>query len=168
MADSLELPADVFKGDDGRWHRECAQCGRDVDHLRRNYAVHSSLSRQPCKKCSNKNNHPSGMFGPVRVSWYESFRKSALSRGLSWDLTIEDVATLHEQQKGRCALTGMEIGWIESGWDHTASIDRIDNGFGYEMFNVQLVHKEVNMMRGSLDVDRFKELCVMVANREKW
>ena len=167
MPASLELPEDVRKVD-GRWLRDCPNCGEVVSHLRRNYCVHASINKQPCKKCSNQSNHPSGMVGAVRVSWYNSFRNSAASRGLDWELTIEFVDALYEIQLGRCAYSDLPIGWSDKGWDHTASIDRIDNSRGYLPDNVQLVHKEINMMRGSLCTERFVDLCVQIANKTKW
>ena len=108
------------------------------------------------------------MVGRVRVAWYNSFSKSAISRGLDWEITIDFIDALHEMQGGECALTGMPIGWSEQYWDHTASIDRIDNERGYWPDNVQLVHKQVNMMRGSLEIEQFVELCKLVANKVKW
>lgn len=94
--------------------------------------------------------------------------KSAISRGYDWEITIEDVATLYELQAGRCALTGWNIGWSEQKWDHTASIDRIENNAGYTISNIQLVHKSVNMARGTMSVDTFIEMCVAVADKVKW
>ena len=93
--------------------------------------------------------------------------KSGLTRGYIWDLTIEDVDVMHQEQDGQCAYSRLPIGWSESGWDHTASIDRLDNSLGYTLENVQLVHKEVNMMRGSLEDCRFRELCVLITNNLK-
>lgn len=130
--------------------------------------MHASMLRQPCKRCSNISNHPSGMVGPVRVAWFNSFMKSALSRGLSWDLSIEDVASLYESQDRKCALTGWPVEWAEAGWGHTASLDRIDNDQGYAVGNVQIVHKSANMARGSLSVEDFVALCKAVADRVKW
>lgn len=167
MPAAMDLPLDVRKVD-GRWLRQCPNCDATVSHLRRNYCVHASLNKQPCKKCSNINNHPSGMVGSVRVAWYNAFQKSALSRGLVWELSIEFVDAMYELQERKCALSGLDIAWSSTHWDHTASIDRIDNGRGYVPDNIQLVHKEVNMMRGSLEPERFVELCALVANKVKW
>lgn len=163
MPEPLPLPPDVRRVDE-RWLRDCPKCGEVVSHLRRNYAVHSSLSSQPCKRCSNIDNHRAGMVGKVRVAWYNSFQKSALLRGLEWELTIEFVDALYELQEGRCAFSGLPIQWSEVNWNHSASIDRIDNERGYLPDNVQLVHKEINMMRGSLSPERFVELCALVSD----
>jgi hypothetical protein len=108
------------------------------------------------------------MFGPVRVAWYNSFRKSAIARNLEWHLSIEDIATMYERQAGKCAMTGWDIGWSETGWDHTASLDRIDNSRGYDLGNIQIVHKTVNMARGSLSIVEFQKMCLAVADRVKW
>ena len=103
------------------------------------------------------------MVGVVRLSWLNAFEKSARVRGYVWELTPEFVDTMHQEQDGLCAYSGLPIGWEVSGWNHTASIDRIDNDVGYTEGNVQLVHKEINMMRGSLEDDKFKELCHLIA-----
>jgi hypothetical protein len=162
MPTPLLIPLGVRKID-GRWLRNCPKCGVVISHLRRNYCVNSAILKQICKRCSNINNHPSGMVGPVRVSWFNSFHKSAISRGYYWEITIEDIVSLYEIQKGKCSLTGWDIFWVESGWEHTASIDRINNKEGYTLENIQLVHKIVNMSRGTLSVSEFIDMCNSVA-----
>lgn len=108
------------------------------------------------------------MVGSVRLAWYNSFYKSALTRGYIWELTPEFIDAMYDEQDGQCAYSGLPIGWSSAKWNHTASIDRIDNDKGYTEDNVQLVHKDVNMMRGSLDDQRFKELCALIADKVKW
>lgn len=163
MPRSLDLPAGIFRGVDNRWYINCSVCGAVINHLRRNYCIGAHNVFQPCIRCSNISNHPSGMVGAVRVSWYNSFEKSARVRGYVWKLNPEFVDIMHQEQDGLCVYSGIPIGWEVSGWDHTASIDRIDNSVGYTESNVQLVHKEINMMRGSLEDNRFKELCYLIA-----
>jgi hypothetical protein len=108
------------------------------------------------------------MVGSVRVAWFNAFMKSGLSRGYVWELTPEFIDVMYNEQGGLCAISSLPISWSVSGWDHTASIDRINNEVGYVESNVQLVHKEVNMMRGSLGIERFQELCCLVADKVKW
>jgi hypothetical protein len=159
----IEAPADVRKVD-GRWLRDCPKCGTVVSHLRRNYCCNASLIKQPCKACSNKNNHPAGFIGSVRVSWFNGFHRNALTRGYDWDISIEDVDALFQSQGGKCALSGLDIAFVDGPRVlTTASIDRIDNSIGYTMGNIQLVHKHINMMRGTLSVDDFVELAKAVA-----
>lgn len=168
MPAALEIPESVHKNQEGRWVRYCPTCSSEVTHLRRNYCIGAHNIKQPCKQCSNVSNHPSGMVGAVRFAWFESFRKSALSRGYSWDLTPEFIDVMYTEQQGKCALSGLPISWSSVGWDHSASIDRIDNDLGYFEENVQLVHKKVNMLRGSLTIEEFVKLCTAVADKVKW
>jgi hypothetical protein len=167
MAHPLDIPEGVRK-QDGRWLRDCPVCFKAVDHLRRNYCIGAYVMQQPCKQCSNKSNNPSGMVGSVRVSWFNSFQKSALSRGYCWELTPEFVDCLYQVQNGCCAFSGVPIKWDVSGWRHTASIDRRDNSKGYTEDNVRLVHKDINMMRGSLPEEVFIEWCRLVTDKVKW
>jgi hypothetical protein len=145
----------------------CPKCGRIRVIKRETHA--KQHAEKLCKWCSNKNNHPQGEHQGLRISWWKKYQLSAKSRGLAWELTIDDGVELYRQQDGKCALTGVPItcaGDFTNGI--TASIDRIDNAKGYVPGNVQLVHKEVNMMRGTLSVPRFLELCKAVADKVKW
>jgi hypothetical protein len=166
MSSPLTLPNGVFKGEDKNWYRICPSCKTKVKHLRRNYCIGAHNIKQPCIKCSNIKNNPSGMLGNVRLAWYKSFYKSAITRGYTWELTPQYIDVMYEEQHGRCALSGLPIYWSTTGWDHTASIDRLDNSKGYTKENVQIVHKKLNMMRGTLEVEEFIELCKAVA--VKW
>jgi len=48
---------------------------------------------------------------------------------------------------------------------HTASIDRINNSRGYLKGNIQLVHKDINFMKGKMSQDDFIKMCKLVANK---
>jgi hypothetical protein len=87
-----------------------------------------------------------------------SFKLSAKRRGLDWDITESVLDNLWDKQKGFCALTKEPLVKTPRSW----SLDRIDNSKGYVPDNVQLVTKEINMFRGSLDIETFKKLCKKV------
>ena len=139
----------------------CLFCGVPREITRRDHAVR--LSQYRCKTCSNKNNHPQGEFKNIRISWFNKFKLSAQNRSLLWELDIEDIANLLAKQNSLCVLSGVRL--VANGrFDEiTASIDRIDNSLGYAKDNIQLVHKQVNMMRGSLPVPDFIGLCKLVS-----
>lgn len=159
MVEAPEIP-DTDTG----WSRTCPVCGKEIFHAQKTYCEAADAAEHPCKKCSS-NNEPSGMDGSVRVSWFNSVKKRSELRQLEWDLTLDFLNKLYRKQKGLCKLSGLPIGWSETGWDITASIDRIDNDRGYTQDNVQLVHKDVNMMRGKLTMERFKELCSLIEEK---
>jgi hypothetical protein len=160
----------VQKRADGRWIKPCPECGEMQDYLRKNYAEQSLNLNKTCKKCSNRkteNNHR-GMYNLIRLSWFEKTKKGAELRGLVFDLSLEDVWFLYTAQEGRCALSGMSIGWAEVGSIHSASIDRIDSSKGYIKGNVQLLHKDVNFMKQQFSQEYFVEVCKAIADKEKW
>ena len=107
------------------------------------------------------------MSGNIRVSFFKRYENRAPLRDKTWDIDIEYADEVFNQQGGLCALTGIEIDAGSSGCtlpNITASLDRINNSKGYERDNVQWVHKDINMMRGPLSVEKFIKLCVKVAN----
>ena len=105
----------------------------------------------------------------MRVSWYNKFKAGALVRGIEWDLSIDDVADLMLAQDKKCALTGWDIEFPESGHSQAApaSIDRIDSSRGYLPGNVQLLVRHVNMMKQAYDNDYFVMVCKAVAEKHK-
>jgi len=125
------------------------------------------MSLKPCKTCSNKNNNPIELVGTIRASFFNRYEFGANQRDKVWNITIEFCSELLEKQNHLCALSGLPISAEGAFNQITASLDRIDNSKGYEIDNVQWVHKEINMMRGTLPVDRFIELCQFVADRSK-
>lgn len=85
---------------------------------------------------------------------------------LKFEVTIEYLYELFENQKGLCRYSGIKL-TIPEKWDdkhYTASLDRIDSSKGYVEGNVQWVHKDINKMKNSYTEDYFIELCRKVSN----
>ncbi len=166
--DALELPNQVYQRQDGRWCKPCSSCGIEQDYLRRNYAILSFLGGKECKACSNKKteNCHRGMFNAIRISWFKKCKIGAETRGIEWSLNIEDVWQLYVQQGGVCHLSGIPIVWASVGQIHTASLDRIDSSKGYVIGNVQLLHKDVNMMKQAFSQEHFIAICSAIADKQ--
>lgn len=103
----------------------------------------------------------------ITHSFMASYRASAARRHIYYDITIDDVELLLEEQGGACSLSGVELTTPEDSRDRdfTLSIDRIDSAGGYTFQNIQLVTKQVNMMKGSISNDEFIEICEEVAGK---
>jgi hypothetical protein len=147
------------------WEVSCLTCGRKRNVKRADHA--KSHASKECKFCSNRKNNPQGNHRGMRISFLDKYKLQGQSRNKKWGLTHDQLADIADEQGRVCALTGLDLVFSGDFSEITASLDRIDNGKDYVPSNVQWVHKELNMMRGSLTVDRFKELCAYVASHNK-
>lgn len=98
--------------------------------------------------------------GNLSGAYFQSLRSGAKKRGLTFNLTKEHLWTLFLRQDSRCALTGYPLSLhIRDRQNGTASVDRINSDMGYEMGNVQWVHKDINKMKQGFKQSRLLELC---------
>jgi hypothetical protein len=78
-------------------------------------------------------------------------------------LTKEQAWELYEKQMRRCALTGLPIEISSGAQTNSASLDRIDSSKGYEIGNIQWVHKHVNFMKRTYSQEYFVKMCSLVS-----
>ena len=112
--------------------------------------------------------HPSWRgCGEISLTMWKYTQGLAKKRGIPFELTIEDAWERFEQQKGRCALSGIPLTFVGStstvSPDTTASLDRIDNTKGYTSNNIQWLHKAVNRMKWDYDQEDFIRWCRAVS-----
>lgn len=154
------------------FYRCVCDCGKDKIISRGNLLHDHTKSCGCLKNLKGKENKDwKGYEGITGRFWYQlkinaTRRKTKI---LSFDLTIEYVWKLFQDQKEKCALTGMLIELpkgSKKNYTHTASLDRINSDLGYVVGNVQWVHKDINSMKSNFTEKRFKELCRLVAEKE--
>lgn len=97
--------------------------------------------------------------GNIPKSYWKTVNENASRRGLSITVTIEEINSLYDSQKGVCNLSGTPLSFKNK----TASLDRIDSRVGYVAGNLQWIHKDINRMKQSFSQKRFLELCAMVS-----
>jgi hypothetical protein len=93
----------------------------------------------------------------------------AKTRDLEFEISLEEIWRLYESQNKRCALTGVEIVFKDDiiNGENTASLDRIDSSKGYIAGNIQWVHKDINLMKGSLSQEDFISLCHTISDYQE-
>lgn len=91
---------------------------------------------------------------------WSSIKSNAIIRGLEFSITKEQVWEKYLEQNKKCYLTKQDISFKEK----TASIDRLDNSKGYNIDNISIVHKDINIMRNKYSIDYFIEMCNLVSN----
>lgn len=136
---------------------QCLLCARFYP-VRRDHLANGASTR--CKKCANKGDASHRWTGHAEItgSFWSSIRTGARKRHLIFEINIEAAWSLYLEQEKKCALTGLSIGFD----DRTASLDRIDSNVGYQVGNIQWVHKHLNMMKNSLEQAQFISLCRLV------
>lgn len=95
----------------------------------------------------------------IPQSYWRSLSKNSTQRNIKFNLTIEYINCLWEEQNSVCKLSGLKISFSEK----TASLDRINNNVGYVLGNVQWVHKDINKLKSVFSQDKFIELCNYVS-----
>lgn len=146
------------------WNCDCqcgAQCIVRSDALRRGHKRSCGNIRKHFSTFQSKNwkGH-----GEVSLSYFNALKNEGEKRGYDFTISISYIWELFLEQGRRCALTSLPLNFktLKKNYDGTASLDRIDNHKGYVEGNVQWVHKEINFMKGSLSIERLKELCDLV------
>jgi len=128
-----------------------------------------SKSCKPCGLPRKTTSNPSWRgYKQIPQSWFSGFKRNAK---LGFELTIEDVWDLYISQNKRCALSGLPISFENQANQRglrsfTASLDRIDSKKGYAKSNIQLVHKDVNIMKNAYEQDYFINICKLITERQ--
>ena len=91
---------------------------------------------------------------------WNSIKSGAIIRGLEFLITKEQVWEKYLEQNKKCYFTKQDISFNEK----TASVDRLDNSKGYNIDNISIVHKDINIMRNKYSIDYFIEMCNLVSN----
>lgn len=129
------------------WRVKC-DCG--VEKVVRGYSLtggvkscgcgHPDYMKQALGKCK----------GALRGSLWCRIKSNAESRNIRVTISQQDAADMFESQRGICALSGEALILDAPLNKQTASLDRIDSSKGYEINNIQWIHKEVNKMKNNL------------------
>ena len=129
-----------------------------------------------CYSCGCKSKGKPSMYGcnnpawtgieEIHGSYISDIKRNAKRRNREYELSKEYLWELFIKQNRKCALTGEELFFTKKHRDinFNASLDRIDSSKDYIEGNVQWVTKEVNMLKGSMDNDRFIEICQQISN----
>lgn len=92
-------------------------------------------------------------------------KSKRIAQGYEYTLTIDEVLDVYNKQQGLCAVSGVKMTHLK-GQGHlhkNMSIDRIDNNKGYTQDNVHIVCYYINMMRRTMNLDEFKDVCKEIA-----
>lgn len=119
---------------------------------------------ESCPKCRRSPRNIVKRIRPISLKrYFKNIIHNAKRRNISVNITPEDILNKLEEQKYKCALSGLDISISDS----TASLDRIDNNKGYDIDNIQWLHTNVNYMKVDLPQDKFIYLCNKISENMK-
>lgn len=129
-------------------NRKCAICG--VTKPIAEFPLHGrgEYRKRTCAACDRLKQETYRSSSPET---YLFSRLNNRARKIEVSITKQDLRVMWDAQQGKCAVTGMHMTYYPRRMrDNTglnASVDRIDQGRGYEKGNVRLVCYRVNLMR---------------------
>ena len=117
-----------------------------------------------CAKCAAKDRgaiqaERNGKVGELTLTRYTKLQRSAETRNISFNVSMEYLWNLFEYQNHTCAITGDYISSITE-----ASLDRIDSNGNYEEGNVQWVTYQANVSKHTMNMNELYEFCKKVLN----
>ena len=124
------------------------------------YGCHKTI----CKECKKKytKSRRTQTEGIFLRNLFTQCRMRHTRGGFRGDfIDWEAFRTCYYAQEGKCALTGFSFDLTNSSC--APSPDRINNGAGYVLGNIQFVMWQVNNMRGSLSIPKFVHYCSVIA-----
>jgi hypothetical protein len=141
--------------------KECTMCHeiKDAEHFYSHKNNSDGLCSH-CKACDSirtkalKDNRTIEQFLRYR---HPNTRNNAKNRGIPFDIDVNDLMNLWDEQRGLCALTGVQMTHKSAGI-YNCSIDRIDSSKGYTIDNIQLVSVIAQILKWDNDVETLKLL----------
>lgn len=151
---------------------------------------HNMYYKTQCNNCKRIYNKASCTFGKTKCQcfkavkgaynyngyedicsiYFNRVKERADARDIKFHIDKEMMWNKYIEQKGKCALTGLDIklqrNYKKRG-KMTASLDRIDSDKDYTLDNIQWVHKDVNRMKNAFSEEYFLEICKLVVNKSK-
>lgn len=164
---------------------KCVRCRRDMPHIafavlpatfldRRAAGKFRPLALHPCCNTCRKqieagfdgNEHYSPGLDRYWSKRATNIRQGAEQRGILFAIDKNDIIQLWIDQKGMCALTGVELDWKATPGSgrgqkdiKAPSLDRIDSQGNYTLDNIQIVSVVANIMKNELPESLFVKMC---------
>ena len=154
-----------------KFNLACPSCGKDREYVKKESFERAASLKSTCYSCrtirnnqkrkgtKQKENNPAWKgYKDVPGKTFSKLKRDAERRNLCFEITIEDIQEQFEKQHKTCAFSGVTLIF-----GHTASVDRIDSREGYTKDNIQIVHKQLNMIKRDTPNEEFISWCVLVA-----
>lgn len=137
--------------------KTCIVCGEEKTTAKF-YKRPDGSVENTCRRCRRRAEYKQQNNSPIDYlrNILAKAKYGAKKRDLEWDLNIDQVMQIWDEQNGRCALSGVLMQAAKDGKgrkDLNVSLDRIDQDKGYLFAprNVQLVCLRVNLIKHDME-----------------
>ena len=155
---------------ESKFLKHCRKCSKELTS-ETTYKYRLNTNSNICKLCNNKevkknrqNNMRNWLYAVMLRAKHSTKERNSRGKNQTFDINIDFLLKLLEKQQGKCSLTGIVLEHTHNNWK-SASIDRINNKFGYTIDNVRLICYGANVAMARLTEQEFVELCKAVANQ---
>lgn len=139
-------------------NRSCARSFLNKNPTKERTEKQKLVTKMASKAHSEKRKSKKGEF-----SYYV---RTAKRRKHDYNITLEYLAELWEKQKGKCAITGLDMEVKKANkkqnYFKLASLDRIDSDIGYMKDNVQFVCLPINLAKSNKSDIELKNFLIEV------
>lgn len=146
----------------GRKQYECI-CNNGHKFIRTSHnLIHKTglICKDCCVLSDDKNIIPYGFLN--------RFKNDAKKRGIEFNITETDILKILNKQNNKCPYTGISLSFgidaSNKNCERNASIDRIDRNKSYDINNIQIVHKVINMMKYTIPDSEFINIIAIISN----
>jgi hypothetical protein len=133
------------------------ECKHHGLHL--NWRIHTN-SNIKCNLCASWHQKRAREKDPIKFLLKDA-KQHSKQKNREFSITLDDLLEKLVVQDNKCALSS-----IEFSKENKPSLDRIDSSKGYTKDNIQLVLKEVNIMKSNFNQDYFIHLCSLIAKKK--
>src|SRR6056300_532791 len=98
-----------------KYTKNCPQCNEKQTYTRQDHFNYAKKLNRVCRSCSNKTegqNCHLGCYKEIAYSWFNKVSREASARGLIFELTIQDIWCMLEEQNYKCNLSGVPIAFV--------------------------------------------------------
>lgn len=114
--------------------------------------------------CTNRRDE----YSPFR-DYFRRVKRRSVSKGLVFDLTLDDLKEQWQRQKGICPYSGVKLK-LPNGEklppNYMASLDRIDSNLWYVKGNIQYISTTTNYAKNDMSHEEMLSFCKIIS--EHW
>lgn len=106
----------------------------------------------------------------IHKSVFTKILYSAKKRNINFSIKESNIIELYNKQNGLCAITGKQLYLPQTYKEFKTtqiSLDRINSSKPYTKENIQWICKDINMSKGKIDLDEYKNNCELILKYQK-